>query len=174
METKTYGLLIDRENRYGTEYVTASAMARDGDSAYPVGLNGIFSSLDGSAKHQRGLTIDGLKMRGHFYDGADGWRMIGFEPEYYDVYNVDLRKAQAMVKTLARVNKRIERDGSSEAGDILRSVCDALRLEWVVERVGTYHGTEWRDCDWCWHDIGDGRRRLRSLIEEATPKADAA
>lgn len=72
-----------------------------------------------------------------------------------------------MVKTLDRIGARLKKDAAQEPADVLASVCAALKLSFVVERVGEGPGrSSYDDNQWHWMSIGEGRNRYRRLIAE--------
>lgn len=165
-KVKEYGLLLQRENRHGTDYVVARIVRRDGESPIGCSTDGE-REWDGEVpKHLRGTHLDGLCMHGFVSDFGD-CDYIGFEPEYRDVYAVDLRKAQAMAKTIKRVVAQQERDKAREPGDVLASFAKALKLGFVAKRRGPNKGSSYSDNEWNFMSIAEGRNEFRHLINEA-------
>jgi hypothetical protein len=116
-------------------------------------------------KHLLGLQLDGLCMHGLVSDSGD-FSYIRYEPEYRDVYAVELPKATRMVKTLKRVIDRKHKDQAYEAGDVFMSLANALKLSFAVHRVCKV-GTAYDDNNWRFMDLAEGRNCYRDLIEEA-------
>lgn len=56
-----------------------------------------------------GLWLDGLKVRSQGADRDTPRHLYGFKVDFHEVYSVDLRKAQKMVKTLSTLDKRMEK-----------------------------------------------------------------
>jgi len=160
-----YGLLLERVNRHGTEYVEVHVARREkarpdvplgcsGDGEYYLGY--------GCPKHLLGLALDGLGMYG-FASDSDG-HFIGHDVEYRNVYASGERKLKAMLKAIKRVNARFDKDKAYEPGDKLVAFAKALKLSFVVERIGPPR----RDPEWRWMSIEDGRNRYRNLIHEVS------
>ena len=165
-----YGLLLDRSNNYGTEYITAHVVRRreeDGDR--PLGCSGdgeLFAGY-GCPKHLLGLVVDGLGLYG-FISDSDG-TYIGGGVEFRDVHAIDQSKLERMVKAIKRVNARIEKDQAREPGDKLMAFAKALKLTFVCERIGERR----RDPEWRFMSIEEGRNRYRAKIEEAVEEIKA-
>lgn len=162
-----YGLLIGRHNRFGTEYIEATLVCRESDKNYPRGCN-----TDGEGaydlnapKHLHGLLLDGLRYGG-FVSDNDG-TFISYKPEYRDVHSLDIAKAERAIRTLKKVLKRIEADQASEVGDVICSIYKALKLSFIVERVGQSRGSSYGDNEWHFMMMAEGRNRFRQLIAEA-------
>jgi hypothetical protein len=166
--TKDFGLLIERRNNYGTEYVIARIVNRSDDDK-PLGCdsNGELNWHENAPKHLHGGQLDGLCMHGFISDFGD-CDYIGFQPEYRDVYAVDLPKVERMRKTLQRVSKQLAKDKAYEAGDIFLSLAKALKLSFVVHRTGKIvSGGAWNDNEWHFMGIEEGRNYFRNTIEQA-------
>lgn len=163
-DKRTYGLYLERENSHGTEYVGAKLIAREDGRDYPVGVSDLW--LTDPPKHLAGLALDGLTIRG-FISESNDLSFIGYDPEFRDIYSVDLPTARKMVKTLDKVTKRRRADNAYEPGDTLVSLAKALKLDFVVTRRGRARGSSWSDADWNWMTITEGRNRFRDMIEEA-------
>jgi hypothetical protein len=164
-EKKSYGLLLERANNYGTEYVIARVTSRRGDAPYGCSLDGE-QSYSGTPKHLEGTQLDGLCMQG-FVSDVNDFAFIGYDPEYHDVYSLHLPKLERMTKTLTLVVARQREDEARELGDVFVSLAAALKLDFAVERVGQRRGSSYADRDWHFMSIAEGRNRYRQLIEEA-------
>ena len=171
---KTYGLLLRRELKYGTEKVAAYMVCREAGKDHPYGV-----SSDGEntydrevPKHMHGLLLDGLGMYG-FVNDTNDFSFIGHEVEYRDVFCIDLRKATRIAKTLKRVLARLNKDNAYEPGDRLVSLAKALKLDFVVEQIDKF-GSNYSDNKWRWMTIPEGRDRYRALIVEATDEVRKA
>ena len=179
-ENRTYGFRIEIGDSYGDPVVRAVAMVRIDDGPSPINpKTGTESTIWDAPKRLEGVAIDGLGFHGHYYKPTHEPRaeLIGFEPSYRDVYDVDRPTARGMVRALDRVYKRIERDDAREPGDVMMAAAQALGFVWVVERakVGrapVFAGNDYRDSDWRFMSLGEGRTRLRAMIDEARPVAD--
>jgi len=159
-----YGLLIERINRYGTEYVEVKLTRREPDRDYPLGCSSDGESFygEGVPKHLIGLNLDGLGMRGFVSDTDAAY--IAASIEYSDVHSMDERKLRRMVKTIKKVNDRVQKDEAREPGDKFMALAAALKLSFAVERKGKPGpGTP----QWRWMSIVEGRNRYRAMIEEA-------
>ena len=164
-----YGLLIERSNKYGSEYVTANVVRRreeDGDRPLGCSGDGELYAGSGCPKHLLGLVVDGLGLYGFISDSDASY--IGGGVEFRDVFAIDQMKLGRMVKAIKRVNARIEKDQAREPGDKLVSLAKALKLSFVVQRIGERR----RDPDWRFMSIEEGRNRYRDMIDEA--KAEVA
>jgi len=164
--TKTFGLLIERRMEYGNERVHARVVSRDPREDYPSGCSSLGNSYDGDLpKFYHGLQYDGLAMAG-FVSERDA-EFFGYEAEYRDVYAVNLPQLKRMVKTMQRVVDRVRKDQVREPGDYLTAMAAALKLTFVVERIGKRTGSSYADQDWRFMSIPEGRNRYRAMIQEA-------
>ena len=166
-----YGLMIDREFRYGNERVEVHVVRRreeDGDRPLGCSGDGELYYGNGCPKHLLGLVVDGLGMYG-FVSDRDPFDFIGDDVEFRNVYAMDERKLGRMSKAIKRVNARIDKDQAREPGDRLVSFAKALKLTFVVERIGERR----RDPDWRFMTIEEGRNRYRAMIADATAEAKA-
>lgn len=171
--TDTYGLLIERADdpaRFGlprTIRVRARLVRREADKQHPLNPPNEDFGAD-FPPHLKRMTLEDLAMLGWVSDyGAHDF--IGYEPTYYNRYRIGLRNAERMVKTLKHIGKRFEKDAAFSAVDQFVSLCTALRLEFVVERIGDQHPGEYlySDHNWRWMSIAEGRNRYRAMIEAA-------
>jgi hypothetical protein len=160
-----YGLLIERSKNYGTEYVVAKLVKRQNDKPYGCSNSGEFAHC-GDPKHLDGMQLDGLCLHGFVSDSGD-FAYIGFEPEYRDVYSVELPKAERMVKTLKRVKAQQHKDHAREPGDVMVSLCKALKLSFVCHRIGEAKQGYYHESDWRFMSIEEGRNYYRGAIEQA-------
>jgi hypothetical protein len=160
-----YGLMIDRVNKHGTEYVEVHVVRRrEADGDVPLGCSGDgeFYAGYGCPKHLLGLVVDGLGMYG-FVSDSDG-QFIGGGVEFRDVYAIDARKLGNMLKAIKRVNARIEKDDAREPGDKFMAFAKALKLSFAVHRIGDRRpNPEWR-----FMSIAEGRNYYRQMIEAAS------
>lgn len=160
-----YGLLIDRVNQHGTEYVTVHVVRRrEADGDVPLGCSGDgeFYAGYGCPKHLLGLALDGLGMYG-FASDSDGM-FIGHDVEYRNVYASGERKLGSMLKAIKRVNARIDKDDAREPGDKFMAFAKALKLSFAVTRIGERR----RDPEWRFMSIAEGRNTYRQMIEAAS------
>jgi hypothetical protein len=158
-----YGLLIKKDNRYGTEHISALVVRREKDRAAPLGC-----STDGEhgwdadvPLNLRGTALDGLCCDGHISDYGGG-EFIGFTPEYREVFSMELPKLNRMAKTLKRVVARKEKDKAYEPGDIFVSFAKALKLSFAVIKNDNNPQHQWH-----YMTIEEGRNCLRRVIEDA-------
>jgi hypothetical protein len=167
-----YGLLIERVNRYGTEYVEVRVARREDRYDHPVGCP---SDADnflgyGCPKHMLGLVVDGLGMYGFVSDGE--FRepdFIGADIEFRDVHSAGEAKLTAMLKALKRVKARVEKDEAREPGDKFMALAKSLKLSFAVERIKRNGDSD----DWRWMSVEEGRNRYRANIESAVAEAVA-
>jgi hypothetical protein len=155
----TYGLLIRRENRYGTEYISAQLVKREDGHDAP---RGVLSEYD-RPKHLEGLHLENLGIEGFILD--DG-HLCGFQPGYRSVHHAYEHDVVAMAKTLKLINAKLRKDAAEEPGDILASFAAALKLSFVVEmrsRDSYYNSAN----QWRWMSIAEGRNRFRQLVADA-------
>jgi hypothetical protein len=165
--TKEYGLLVERINNHGTEYIVARVTSRRDDKPYGCSSDGEMEWDADVPKHLRGGRLDGLCMHGFISDFSE-CDYIGFQPEYRDVYAIDLPKLERMRRTMKRVTAQITKDKSYEAGDVFMSLAKALKLSFVVHRIGkVVQGGAWCDNQWHFMDIESGRNYFRNAIEQA-------
>lgn len=104
-------LLLERANEYGTARIKVSLCRTDAgidaSNSAPLGCNGIYQSE--LPKSLQGCHVNGISMHGHTYESSDGDKSyIGFEPQFYNAYSIDLADAKRMVRTLTRFTKVIK------------------------------------------------------------------
>jgi hypothetical protein len=175
----TYGLMISQSHEYGMHRISVEIMHRkhSGDKQdRPLGISSndqYRAYRDDEPKNLVGLQMQGLGMYGfvssdHSREPSD-LHFIGNGVEYRSVYSIDLDDAARMLRTLKLVAKRCAADGSHESGDVFTSLCGALKLSWVCERIERDAGS--RFPEWRWMSIGEGRNRYRQLIKDAVRAA---
>jgi hypothetical protein len=159
-----FGLMIEPVNRHGTEYVEVHVVRREPGRDAPLGCSGDGEDFlgYGTPKHLLGLVLDGLGMYGFVSESSDV-AFIGHEVEFRNVYATDERKLSRMLKAIKRVNAQLAKDDAREPGDKLVALAKALKLTFVVERVGPPR----HDPDWRYMTIAEGRNRYRTRIEDA-------
>lgn len=164
-----YGLMIDRTNTYGTDYVEVHVVRREPDREAPLGCSGdgeIYAGY-GCPKHLLGLALDGLGMYGFISDSDSAF--IGYDVEFRNVYASGQGKLRRMLKAIGRVNARIEKDEARDAGDKFMAFAKALKLSFAVTRIGERGpNPEWR-----FMSIVEGRNAYRQMIETAVEEAKA-
>jgi hypothetical protein len=165
-----YGLLIERVQRYGTEYVEVRVARREERYEHPVGCpsDGSLFAGYGTPKHMLGLVVDGLGIYGFISETGEP-AYIGCDIEFRDVHAVDEPKLTRMLKAIKRVKARIEKDEAREPGDKYMALAKALKLSFAVERIKRNGNSD----DWRWMSVEEGRNRYRALIEEAVAEAVA-
>lgn len=166
-----YGLMIDRVNQHGTEYVEVHVVRRreeDGDRPLGCSGDGEMYLGYGCPKHLLGLVVDGLGMYGFVSDSGDA-AFIGYGVEFRNVHSIDERKLGRMLKALKRVNARIEKDDAREPGDKFVAFAKALKLSFAVVRIGERR----RDPDWRFMSIVEGRNCYRQMIDGAVAEVIA-
>lgn len=158
----TYGFLLEQVNNYGSEYVKARIVARQDNNDYPGNATRTFSPDE---RH-----FDGLSLIGHVYDN----RIIGFWPEYRDVFSVDLSRARIMEKTLAKIEKALAKESvyDCDAPLIYSVVAKTLKLSFAVEQKSG-HSTTYCENRWHFMTIPEGRNRLYHLANQAISKANS-
>jgi hypothetical protein len=159
-----YGLMIERKSDYGTEYVVARVVRRKDDKPYGCSSSGEFAYC-GDPKHLNNMQLDGLCLHG-FVSDSD-YAYIGFEPEYRDVYSVDLPKADRMARTLKKVVAQQRKDHAREPGDVMVALCKALKLSFVCHRIGEAKRGYYHESDWHFMSVEEGRNYYRGAIEQA-------
>jgi hypothetical protein len=167
-----YGLLIERTNSYGTEYIEVRVCRRDGERDFPLGCTDTDFFDAETPKHMVGLSVDGLGMYGFVSISSDRAAFIGYEPYFRNTYSADAPRLRRMLKTITLVNARIRKNEAYEAGDKFAALAQALKLTFVVERVSTSNNTHWH-----WMTAAEGRNRYRGIIDtavaNATPQKEA-
>ena len=163
-----YGLLIERVNRYGTEYVDVRLARREPQYDHPVGCpsDGEMLFGYGCPRHLIGLALDGLGMFGFVSDSGDP-AFIAHDVEFRDVHASSEAKLRRMMTAIKRVNTRIEKADAREPGDKFMALASALRLSFAVERIKRNGDAD----DWRWMPVTEGRNRYRALIEQAVGEA---
>jgi hypothetical protein len=164
-----YGLLIDKTNHYGTEYVEVHVVRRrEEDGDIPLGCSGDGEMYlgYGCPKHMLGLVVDGLGIYGFVSDGKDP-AFIGTDVEFRNVYASSETKLGRMLKAIKKVNAQIEKDEAREPGDKFVSFAKALKLSFAVTRIGERR----QNPDWRFMSIVEGRNVYRQLIEQSVNAA---
>lgn len=165
MDTIKIGLLIEAELLHGTDYVTVRVMGRINDQDHPINL---VRDLG------QDIELDGLMMRGHIYMLRDGGaRLIGYEPEYRDVYAVNQRKAALMSKTLLKVERACLKANATEPGDVFMALAKAIGASFAIHRVGDRVASMMSEDRWRFMSLTEGRNYYRSLIEKMCHEANA-
>jgi len=164
-----YGLMLSKSNHYGTEYVEVVVCRREEGRDGPLGCSsdGEMFYDSGVPKHLAGIVLDGLGMYGFASESIDS-AFIGHEVEYRNVYAMSEGKLQRMLKAIKRVNDRIRKDEAWEPGDKFVAFAKALKLSFVVERIGKPGNIDWR-----YMSVTEGRNRYRALIDEVVAAAVA-
>jgi hypothetical protein len=163
-----YGLLIKRENRYGTEYVSAEVVAREESALHPRGCtnDGEYSGDPKVPEHLHGLLLDGLCLYGHITEIGEPC-FVTHGIVYRDCNFLDIPKAERAIKTLKRIAKRVAAEDASEPGDVFCAFYKALKLSFVVEQIGKGKGSSFAEENWHWMSMAAGRNTFRSMIAEA-------
>jgi len=159
-----YGLLINRINQHGTEYVTVHVVRRrEADGDVPLGCSGDGETIKGYGcpAHLLGLSLDGLGMYGFVSDSDAAF--IGHDVEFRNVYASSEHKLARMLKAIKRVNARIEKDEARDPGDKFMAFAKALKLSFAVTLIGERR----RDPDWRFMSIAEGRNCYRQMIDGA-------
>jgi len=170
---RTYGALIEACEEYGTQYIIVRLLVREGEAHHPINGRDIESDIWDAPKHMVDMTVNGLALRGHYFEHHEGgYSLIGFQPAFMNRYSCEEKEIASMLKTIKKVNRQIEKDASTEAGDVYWSLCKALRLDWAV-RCTEMSGCSYQYSTWEWMTIGEGREYLRDLIKEHTPQSKA-
>jgi len=163
--TKEYGLMIDRSHNYGTDYVEVHVVRREPGKDFPLGCDsdgeGHFADT-GTPKHMFDMRLDGLGMYGFVSEHGEPC-FIGTDVEYRNVFAMDERKLRGMVKTVKRVNDKIEKLQAREPGDRFMAFASAFKLSFAVHRIGPKRPyPEWR-----WMSLTEGRNYYRDQIAAA-------
>lgn len=169
--TDEFGLLIDRKNEHGTEYVTVHVVRREVGREAPLGCGSDVEMFYDCPAHLKGLAVDGLGMYGFVSESID-IDFIGYEVEFRNVFAMGERKLAGMLKALKRVNARIQKDEAREAGDKFVAFAKALKLSFSVTRKGERRHNV--TPEWQFMTIAEGRNRYRQMIEEAVAQRKAA
>jgi hypothetical protein len=164
---RDYGLLIERDFKYGTEYVIARLISRKPGEKHPLGVSDS-SFSDERPAYLVEKALDGLGLYGFASDTGTDAPFVLDGAEYRDVHSIDRRLAMRMAKTLAVITTRRRKDNAYEPGDTFMSLAKALKLTFVVERKHNRpFGSNYSDNDWRFMTVEEGRNRYRALIEEA-------
>jgi hypothetical protein len=165
-----YGLLIERVQRYGTEYVEVRVARREARYEHPVGCPSDGDNFlgYGTPKHLLGLVLDGLGIYGFVSETGEP-AYIAHDVEFRDVHSSGETKLARMLKAIKRVKARIEKDEAREPGDKFMALAKSLKLSFAVERIKRNGDQQ----DWRWMSVEEGRNRYRTLIENAVTEAVA-
>jgi len=160
---REYGLLLNTTSEYGTQYIKVSVVSRESDKDHPLSCDsdGEMENNPDVPKHMHGLLLAGLGLYGFVSDTTTTAFITG-DPEYRDIFTVDLRRSERMVKTLTRIRARMHKDRAYEPGDQFSALAASLKLTFAVEQVAS-DGTIRRA--WRWMSLAEGRNRYRNLID---------
>lgn len=157
-----YGLHISRETRHypgdilPVQYLHARLVRQAPKEIHPKGLVG--------------HALDGFQLTGHVSESEEtGPHIIGFVPEYHNVFSVKLRDAQNQLRLLRRCERNLTKDfgrfGYNRTGRssrIVASVAEALGLDFICEnRTGP--SAEYANGDWTFYSIADGLLRVAAM-----------
>jgi hypothetical protein len=168
----TYGLLLRRYYEHGFECLTASVVRREGDHHAPRNVSDSWIDDSERPKHLIGLALEGLALDGHLSSVSRDTFVLG-PPSFKGVHHIDERDARRMVKTLKRVNAKLNADAAYTPEDMLVSLCNALKLSFMVECRDANQRSSYDDNRWNWMSIGQGRNRYRELIAEMVGQKEA-
>jgi len=169
----TFGLMLRKVNRYGTDYVIAELVRREDDHHAPRNASDMFNWE--RPKHLQGCQLENLVMEGFLTDPSQyGSRFIGYEPRYRNVYSADLVASERMAKTLRKIYNRARKDEAQTPEHWFMALCSTLRLSFVVECASEYPASSYDDNKWNWMSVNRGRNRYLQLIDEVTKAAAAA
>lgn len=158
-ENLSYGFLIERISRYGNDYVVARFISREDSKDYPRGCD---------------HPLDGFTLEGHVYRYRDEpAHLLGFEPNYRDIYSIDRRKAERMAACLKKIEGQIAKDASRSPGEIYMSAVRAFKLSFAVSRRDKNVMSSYSDNEWNWWTVQDGKGYLESLVQEMLDEANA-
>lgn len=148
---------IGIETRAGFKYLVVRVMQREvvGDGGqlanHPLSIAGGIYAED--------RPFAGLEMAGYF--GKPG-EVIGFRTMYYQAHFIELDRAQAMAKMLAKIQREMFKAQATEVGDTFMVFCKAIGAKGVAINL-TPERTSLTDAKWRFGSLEDGRDRLRHL-----------
>ncbi|MCH8996701.1 MAG: hypothetical protein IID48_00355 [Proteobacteria bacterium] len=176
MTKRAYGFHLLHENQYGTERVVCRLMVRVDDSESPINPNNSAESTIWDApKRFDGYGFDGFVLDGFVAEMNGSVSLIGFGPEFREVFSADVRCVAAMHKTMQRATKAMLRDQARDPGDIYTAVAKALGLSFAVRKIeNPSGGCDYRDHRWQWMSVEEGRNELRHMIVTATTRKEEA
>lgn len=140
--------------------ISVQVVMKDDDGDWPVNVNDTRTAEwdKRCPKRLRGMNLDGLGMLGHVFVSRDrGNELIGYEPDYRNVYSIDLRKVSAMHKTLKALERAKETWRKANGYGISPAQMMAIfarfvGAKWVVFTDNVDHpqrGTFYKDnCPW--------------------------
>lgn len=160
-----YPAIVNRGSSPGHPYLVVRIMKREDDAAHPLNISS--GSFFGNQKE---LAFADLELSGHFADIGDQG-LVAFSPKYFMPYDINLRHAKAMVKTLAKIDRHLSKSEAQEHGDVFLSFCKALGLDGAVIHVSGNPSGMLADSKWVFASIAGGREYLRALIEKQLKKA---
>jgi hypothetical protein len=168
----TYGLLLRRYHEHGFECLTASLVRREGGHHAPRNVSDSWMDDSQRPKHLQGIALDCLVLDGHLSSVSRDTFVLG-PPSFKGVHHIDERDARRLVKTLKRVNAKLNADAAYTPEDMLVSLCNALKLSFMVECRDANQRSSYDDNRWNWMSIGQGRNRYRELIAEMVGQKEA-
>lgn len=170
--TRTYGLMLDTTDLYGTTYVMARVMTKEPDQHHPINGRSLDSetAIYDAPRHMVGKSIDGLTLQGYWTDWTGGTtRFMSHEPLYRDVHLVNERKAAAMARTLRAITKATpEGYHVAEWERNLQGIIRGLRLDWVCFPSRPLYSS-YADVAWTYRDVDAAFDMWRSLRAQTKP-----
>jgi hypothetical protein len=106
--------------------------------------------------------------------------VYGFSCEYHDIYTVDLRKAERMVKTLRAINGKLEKMNESRGyvtsfGEYVGRLAEAVGAKGIG--IKREQPSQYNQATHDWLTVGDGINRINSMIwrwtEDGKPQASS-
>jgi hypothetical protein len=168
MKTVAYGVLLSKQWKYETLYVSAHLVRRDEGHDHPLNVSNFRWEMP---KSHHKFELPDLCLQGFVSDiCAPGERpsFTCFHPAYRDVHDVDTHRAKRMYYTLRKINEAALKDDAREPGDILMSMMRALKLDFAVKMIGALKGSSYADNEWLWtNGHGTARNAFRDMIDQA-------
>jgi hypothetical protein len=161
---RTYGWLIEKEDRFGTEYLVARAVCRENNELHPLNCrNDGESTIWDAPKKLDGFLLDGLELASWISD-IDG-RPVHADLSFRNTYSINMRTAKAALKTLRKAHKAIDKAEAWEPADAAYAVGKALGFTFTVERKGPPGGS-YPASKWTFTSLEAGRNSFRKLSRE--------
>jgi hypothetical protein len=165
------GLYIDRHYDICNEIRVAVRVVRRSDDGKSIQNLGRSFWDERLAKRHQGRDYDDLVMLGHVYEGSGGRELIGFEPEYRNVFSVDLRDAKRFLKTLSALQRDVDKWRKANGGEMshvnmMGVFARFVSAQFVVlfdntkRGVGSYSQHEWQ-----FFSVEQGLRVYESQID---------
>jgi hypothetical protein len=161
-ENISYGLMVNRVMRHGRDYLEVRVMERKGDSDYPRNTSSWYA-------FEEKPYLEDLLMSGGVYTHDDKKASFSIDrPEFSETRGVRLPQAKAMVKTLTKIAKHMDKEQAREPGDVFMAFARAVDAQWVcIPRKARMERSCYEENRWAWYSsLTEARNAFRQVIAD--------